>query len=383
MSFLIATPDMVSAAAADLANLGSTLSQANTAAAAATTGVMPAALDEVSGAIATMFGAHGQAYQALSAQASQFHAEFVGALNAGANAYAGAEANVVQSMQSAVAAPAQAVSAAASSPLQQLEAAQLNFNSNLVNSELAFNKALVTNEVGLEKLIFGGNASALNGALNRTFNAGNLLVGTGEQTLNTVVGATTVPANFNSTLLLGSAAQVFNSGAIGGPLGTFDQSLVVGADLAGLALGSQPGQALLSLLPAQTQAMLLSAPGNFLQQLETSQIAYNTSLLNNETLFNSALKANESAFELKYFGPSAFNGALNRSFNTFNLLVGTGEQGLNNLSGALVTQPAFNQGLLFGSSAQVFNSGKIGGLVGSFDQSLMVGADLVGLVTGQ
>jgi hypothetical protein len=63
MSFLIATPEIVSAAATDLAALGSMLSAANTAAATATTGVLPAALDEVSSAIAAVFGAHGQTYQ--------------------------------------------------------------------------------------------------------------------------------------------------------------------------------------------------------------------------------------------------------------------------------------------------------------------------------
>ena len=74
---------------------------------------------------------------------------------------------------------------------------------------------------------------------------------------------------------------------------------------------------------------------------------------------------------------------MNRSYNAFNLLVGTGEQSINNLSGALVSQPAFNQTLLTGSDLQVFNSGQIGGLVGSFDQTLAAGADLVGLFTGQ
>ncbi len=381
MSFLIAAPDLVTAAASDLANVGSALTEANAAAVVPTTGVMPAALDEVSATIAALFGTHAQAYQALSAQATRFHSQFVQLLNAGANAYAGAEANVVQSMQSAVAAPAQAVSAAAASPFQQLEAAQIGFNTSLVNGELAFNHALVTNEVALEQAVFRTD-SAFNGALNRGFNVGNLLVGTGEQTINTLIGAPVV-ANLNSSLLLGSAAQVFNGGQIGGPLGAFDQSLVVGADLAGLVLTSPPGQAILSLLPAQTQAALLSAPGNFLNQVEAAQIAYNTGLVTNEFTFNNALLTSERTFETQYFGPSAFNGALNRSYNAFNLLVGTGEQGLNNLSGAQPPQPAFNQSLLTGSSAQVFNGGEIGGLVGSFDQSLMVGADLIGLVTGQ
>ncbi len=149
MSFLTAVPEMMSAAVTDLAGIGSTLSEASSAASAATTGVMPPAMDEVSEAISCMFGAHGQAYQALSARAAQFHAQFVEALTAGANAYAGAEASVVQTMQSGVASPVQAVSAATASPLQQLEQAQIGFNANLVNAELTFNHQLLTGEVAL------------------------------------------------------------------------------------------------------------------------------------------------------------------------------------------------------------------------------------------
>lgn len=344
-------------------------------------GVMPAALDEVSAGIAALFGAHGQAYQALSAQAAQFHQQFVQAMSAGASAYASAEANVVQTLAGEVAAPAQAV--AASSPasiLQQLEAAEVNFNTNLVNGELGLNHWLLTNEIGLEQAIFGTD-SALNGVINRGFNAGNLLVGTGEQAINSLVGAP-VTANLTQTLLT-STTGVFNSGAIGGPLGSFDQSLVVGADFAGILLGSQPGQALLSVLPAQTQAALLSAPANFLQQIEAAQIGFNTNLVGGEFGFNNALLTNELGLEQAVFGTnSALNGVVNRSFNVGNLLLGTGEQAFNTLSGAQVAQPAFFQSLLTGSGQQVFNSGAIGGLVGAFDQSLAAGADLAGLVLG-
>jgi PE family len=43
MSFVIATPELVTAAATDLANIGSTLNAANAAATAATTRVIAAA----------------------------------------------------------------------------------------------------------------------------------------------------------------------------------------------------------------------------------------------------------------------------------------------------------------------------------------------------
>lgn len=60
MSFLIAVPDRLATAATDLAGLGSTITEANAAAAAATTGVLPAAADEVSAAIAALFGSQAR-----------------------------------------------------------------------------------------------------------------------------------------------------------------------------------------------------------------------------------------------------------------------------------------------------------------------------------
>ncbi|WP_152325006.1 PE family protein, partial [Mycobacterium tuberculosis] len=60
--------------------------------AATTTGIVAAAQDEVSAAIAALFSAHGRAYQVASAQAAAVHAQFVEALSAGAGAYASAEA---------------------------------------------------------------------------------------------------------------------------------------------------------------------------------------------------------------------------------------------------------------------------------------------------
>ncbi|MGB9227697.1 PE family protein, partial [Mycobacterium sp.] len=92
MSFLAVAPQMLAAAAGDLANVGSALSAANAAAAATTTGVLAAGADEVSGAMASLFSGHAQVYQALSAQAAAFHDQFVQTLRAGISSYAGAEA---------------------------------------------------------------------------------------------------------------------------------------------------------------------------------------------------------------------------------------------------------------------------------------------------
>lgn len=98
---MIAAPDVVTAAANDIARIGAAVSAANTTAAAATTGMAPAAADEVSAAIAALFGAHAQEYQAVSLQVADFHERFVQALNAAGAAYAQAEAEIVLLLQSA------------------------------------------------------------------------------------------------------------------------------------------------------------------------------------------------------------------------------------------------------------------------------------------
>ena len=92
MSYVVALPEMMSAAATDVASIGSVVTTANQGVAAATTGVLAAAEDEVSLAIAALVSAHGRGYQALSAQAAAFHAEFVQALTGAAGAYTAAEA---------------------------------------------------------------------------------------------------------------------------------------------------------------------------------------------------------------------------------------------------------------------------------------------------
>jgi triacylglycerol lipase len=74
MSSLIAAPELITTAATDLGNIGSTLNTAHAAEATQTTGMLAAAEDEVSAAIAAVFSAHGQGFQALSAQAAAFHA---------------------------------------------------------------------------------------------------------------------------------------------------------------------------------------------------------------------------------------------------------------------------------------------------------------------
>src|SRR6516164_10709742 len=80
-----------SAAAQDLTGIGSTIREANAAAARATTQVAAPAQDGVSAAISALFGSYGQEYQALSARVAAFHARFVRALTGAAGTYATAE----------------------------------------------------------------------------------------------------------------------------------------------------------------------------------------------------------------------------------------------------------------------------------------------------
>ena len=92
MSYVTVVPEAVTAAASDLANIGSTISEADPAAAAPTTSVVAAAEDEVSTAIAALFGSHAQQFQALSAEAAAVHASSLQALTGGAASYVKAEA---------------------------------------------------------------------------------------------------------------------------------------------------------------------------------------------------------------------------------------------------------------------------------------------------
>lgn len=105
MSYVVALPEVMSAAATDVASIGSVVATASQGVAGATTTVLAAAEDEVSAAIAALFSGHGQDYQALSAQLAVFHERFVQALTGAAKGYAAAElanASLLQSDSPAV-----------------------------------------------------------------------------------------------------------------------------------------------------------------------------------------------------------------------------------------------------------------------------------------
>jgi PE family len=92
MSYVTTHPEMLSAAAGDLHSIGSAVNAGNAAAAAPTTGVVPAAADEVSALTAAQFAAHAQMYQTFSAQAAAIHEQFVATLATSAGSYQATEA---------------------------------------------------------------------------------------------------------------------------------------------------------------------------------------------------------------------------------------------------------------------------------------------------
>lgn len=92
MSLVIAAPQWIQSAAQDLASIHSVLTEASAAAASSTATIAPAAADEVSSAIAALFGNFGREYQRLNTLAEAFHAEFVNVLKSSAVAYLSTEA---------------------------------------------------------------------------------------------------------------------------------------------------------------------------------------------------------------------------------------------------------------------------------------------------
>ncbi len=91
MSYLLTRPELLGSTAADVEGIGSAIDAAGALAAPSTTGLAAAAQDEVSAAIAKLFGMYGEQYQALLSQGALFHSQFGRALAAAAQTYEQAE----------------------------------------------------------------------------------------------------------------------------------------------------------------------------------------------------------------------------------------------------------------------------------------------------
>lgn len=118
MSLLMTAPDALASATADVQRIGAAIDAAGAQADGATTGLVAAAEDEVSTAVAKLFGAYAEQTRALLARAADFHGRFAQALAAAGNSYARAEAAGASLLgQSAVAAaPTGGVSVASTLP---------------------------------------------------------------------------------------------------------------------------------------------------------------------------------------------------------------------------------------------------------------------------
>lgn len=98
MSYVIAAPEMLATAAADVDGIGSAIRAASASAAGPTTGLLAAAADEVSSAAAALFSEYARECQEVLKQAAAFHGEFTRALAAAGAAYAQAEASNTAAM---------------------------------------------------------------------------------------------------------------------------------------------------------------------------------------------------------------------------------------------------------------------------------------------
>ena len=92
MKFTTTQPETMAAAAGRLIGIGSELKAQNAAVIAPTTGLTPAAADEVSALTAAQFASHAAMYQAVSAHAAAVHDLFVSVLGESAASYAATEA---------------------------------------------------------------------------------------------------------------------------------------------------------------------------------------------------------------------------------------------------------------------------------------------------
>ena len=97
MSYLTVSPDLMATAAASLEEIRSAIGAASAAATLPTTGLAAAAADEVSEAVAALFGTYGAQYQTVVGQVGSLQQQFAQKVAAGALAYAQTE-SAIQSL---------------------------------------------------------------------------------------------------------------------------------------------------------------------------------------------------------------------------------------------------------------------------------------------
>ncbi|TVS87910.1 PE family protein [Mycobacterium helveticum] len=203
MSVLSIAPEAVSDAVENLENLGSALRSATAAAANRTIAFAAPASDQVSTAVASIFGAHAQEFQALSSRAAAFHDQFVRLLNGAAAQYVNAELANAQNLVNSVngTSPAAAIAVIGLTEqtfnipfgpftitLNQTLTPTISGFSGIIHAGLSFNAP-----GGLVNLFSGNgneNFSSINGILSGDFTgSGASIWATGNATLNEITGA--------------------------------------------------------------------------------------------------------------------------------------------------------------------------------------------------
>jgi broad specificity phosphatase PhoE len=248
MSGLLVMPEILDMAATDLTQIGSAVGANNLAAAIPTTQLTAAAADEVSAAIAVVFGAHAKEFQAEAALAAAYHEQFVHELAAAAASYAGAEATVNTMLQGVVT----AVNTAASNGFQTFVYGPIH----------ATGEAWISSPIGLaldpiinaptEALLGRGlvDNGAPGTAASPNGGAGGLLFGDGGAGYSPTTGTAVTGGNGGSAGLIGNggaggAGFGGGAGGVGGNGGgLMGNGGVGGAGSAG-ANGGNGGQALL------------------------------------------------------------------------------------------------------------------------------------------
>jgi len=280
MSFVIATPDLVESAAQSLASIRLSLAEAAATVTAPTTGIATAAQDEVSVAIASLFGKFGQEFQALSAQAQAFHEQFVSLMNAGSGAYVSAETanaaqavlgggilgNIDQSIGGAVAGGDAAVGQLGQGFGGAVTALQNGSVGAFVGGEIqtgaqAISNAIASSPVAVGSLQTGGAAALINGlnSFGATVAAPYQALVSNTATNLQAIGAT-ISANPFPFLHQLVTNQVGYAQAIGSSIATGIQNLP--AELADLPATIQAG----------IQGLSAFNPGAVLQQFINGQI---------------------------------------------------------------------------------------------------------------
>jgi hypothetical protein len=252
MSFVTAAPEEVQAAAQNLAGIRSMLVESSASVAPSTAAVVAAAEDEVSAQVAALFGAFGQQYQVISAQAQAFHAEFVNLMSAGAGAYLSTElANAQQDLLNAVNPPVQ----------------------GLLGQSAGASRAMGAAASGLT----AARTAALP-LLGRATSVGSIL-GTGAPLGQSINGVVTALHNGTAMSLLpgqiGAVSQSLSGGIAGLP------GLAPAAST-GLASIAGPYRTLFANTVADLQTLesaIAANPAPFLRQILTNEIHYAQEIL--------------------------------------------------------------------------------------------------------